>query len=150
MNRWLRAKGCPLWRDEDVMPWSLLDSFAELPLVAFNGSRPVGSLYLIWNDPFFWPHIPTNTSGFIHKLGVTESAKGTGVAAALLNVATRTCLKRGIRWLRLDCSADRPKLMAFYERFGFRMVDRRMIGSFETAFFQMPLDSSEAPESTKT
>ena len=42
-------------------------------------------------------------------------------------------------YLRLDCATDRLKLCRFYEKYGFRRVSRRMVGPYDTAFYDLPL-----------
>ncbi|MNC95693.1 hypothetical protein D3C83_128760 [compost metagenome] len=46
----------------------------------------------------------------------------------------------GRRWLRRDCDADRPKVRALYERFGFRLHSYRQVGSYYVARYELPVD----------
>jgi ribosomal protein S18 acetylase RimI-like enzyme len=76
---------------------------------------------------------------FVHKLAAARRLKGRGAAAAMLDWARARASEQGRAYLRLDCAADRPKLCRFYEEHGFRRVGRRMVGPYDTAFYELPL-----------
>lgn len=54
----------------------------------------------------------------IVKLYVGESARGTGLARALLSFAEKLLLDRGVREAELLCTAGNARATAFYEREG--------------------------------
>ena len=85
------------------------------------------------------PDAPEGESLFVHKLAAARRLKGRGAAAAMLDWARARASDQGRAYLRLDCAADRPKLCRFYEGYGFRRVGRRMVGRYDTAFYEMPL-----------
>jgi GNAT superfamily N-acetyltransferase len=57
---------------------------------------------------------------------VDDGWSGRGVSTALLEFARERLYDTGRAWLRLDC-ADRTKLRAVYEGFGFRHRDTRIM-----------------------
>lgn len=71
---------------------------------------------------------------------VRRAFKGQGVSTALLEWAAGQARSLGRRWLRLDCDADRPKVRAVYERFGFRLHSYRQVGSYYVARYELPVD----------
>ena len=91
------------------------------------------------SDGFFWPDAPEGESLFVHELAAARRLKGRGAAAAMLDRAKATASERGRAYLRLDCAADRPKLCRFYEGYGFHRVGRRMVGPYDTPFYELPL-----------
>ena len=57
----------------------------------------------------------------------------------MLDWAKATASERGRAYLRLDRAADRPKLCRLHEGYGLRRVGRRMVGPYDTAFYELPL-----------
>jgi GNAT superfamily N-acetyltransferase len=119
-SRWQASVGNPMWPEEMLMPDKLQHraEAGELYLAYWDGEA-VGVFLLQWEDTFFWPEIPTGESAFVHRLAVRRSVAGQGVADAMIAWATGRARDAGMRYLRLDCDAGRPRLCAFYERLGF-------------------------------
>lgn len=90
-------------------------------------------------DPLFWP-AAGDDSAYIHKLSVRRRFAGGRVSRQMVAWAHAEAIRLGKTYLRLDCSAERPKLCGFYTSLGFRMVERRMVGPFDEAFFELRLD----------
>lgn len=55
----------------------------------------------------------------------------------MIEFATDECRRRNVDFLRLDCAGDRKKLCSFYEKIGFKQVRRKMMGSFDVAFYEL-------------
>ena len=140
---WLIETGKPLWRLEDLTEQKLLAGISKEDIyVGWVANEAAAAMILQWNDPFFWPQVKDD-SGFIHKLVVRRHYSGTGISRQMVEWAKQEAQRRGKDYLRLDCAGDRPKLCSFYERIGFRQVDRRMVGPFDEAFYEMRLVKSE-------
>lgn len=136
---WLLNRNMPLWRLEDLTEEKVLAGLTpENACVGWVGDEPAAAMIFQWNDPFFWPHA-IRDSAFIHKLSVRRRFAGTGVVEQLVDWAKEEAARRGRRYLRLDTAGDRPKLCACYEHLGFRQVDRRMLGVYDTAFYELEL-----------
>ena len=137
---WLEAKGQPMWTADELAPGALLERYdlREMRLGMFSG-EPAAAMVVQENDEFFWPDAPKGESLFVHKLAAARSLKGRGAATAMLDWAKVRASERARTYLRLDCAADRPKLCRFYEGYGFRRVERRMVGPYDTAFYELPL-----------
>jgi GNAT superfamily N-acetyltransferase len=134
---WLIEEGKPLWKLEDLTTEKLLkDNKNNEFYVMKIGNIGAAAMILKWEDKSFWPDIKRGESGFIHKLSIRREYAGTGISAKMIEHAIDECKKRTIPFLRLDCAADRGKLCRFYEDFGFRQTDRRMVGTFEVAFYE--------------
>ncbi len=102
-------------------------------------SSPVAAMLLSYQDPKFWPDIPPNGAGFIHKLSVVPEYQGQGVAAQMIDFAKDEVKKKGILWLRLDCHSEIKKLRRFYEKLGFRCAREGVVDTYPTAFYEMKL-----------
>ncbi len=69
---------------------------------------------------------------YIHHLSVTKSARGQGVATALMKWAESRAHEMGVELLALDHWAANPDAAAFYDKLGFetvRVVRVKRLGS---------------------
>ena len=99
-------------------------------------------MILCFEDPFFWPDLEPNTSGFIHKLSVRRAYAGKGYAKQMIEHARDVCIRSGIHSLRLDCDPHREGLMKFYHDCGFSLMERKVLhtqkwGKIDLAMFEM-------------
>lgn len=138
--KWLIDSGILLWKMEDLTKEKLLKGVSkENFYTGYLNSTPAAAMLLMWHDPFFWPEIKPNESGFIHKLSVSRKFSGKGYAEEMIKFAEEECKSKNINFLRLDCAGDRAKLCKFYESLGFVLVNRKMIENFDVAFYQKEL-----------
>jgi GNAT superfamily N-acetyltransferase len=136
---WLIETGKPMWRLEDITEDNILAGITKDDVyVGWVADESAAAMVLQWSDPFFWPHAKDD-SGFIHKLSVRRRFAGTNISSEMVEWAKQETLRRGKEYLRLDCAGDRPKLCSFYEGLRFRQTDRRMVGAFDTAFYELRL-----------
>ena len=138
---WLNEMGQPLWETNEVK-WEALSKNYKIGdfYIAYVNGIPSGCIALIDYDPFFWPDAKKGESLFVHKLAVTKTARKSGAADALLEFFKEQGAVRGIKTLRLDTHALRPRLRAFYERQGFVFVDVKVFkGDRYTAFYEYTL-----------
>jgi len=134
---WLNEMGQPLWGANEVK-WDTLSNNYHISdfYIAYADGIPSGCMALIDYDPFFWPNVKKGESLILHKLAVTKTARKTGVADALMDFFKEQGAERGVKTLRLDTHALRPKLRAFYERHGFVFVEVKVFnGDRHTAFY---------------
>jgi GNAT superfamily N-acetyltransferase len=107
--------------------------------VAESDGRIVGAIRFQLDDPLFWPDIDGSDSAFVHRLAVRRSHAGQGVSTALLQWAVDRARELGKRYLRLDCDADRTRLRAVYERFGFRLHSYRQVGAYYVSRYELQI-----------
>lgn len=136
----LENAGQPLWNPLSFTAETLelILRAGELCVAALEG-KVIGVMYLQERDAAFWSDVPPDESLFIHKLAVDNAMRGRGVSTALLEFARIEALAQGKRWLRLDC-ADRPKLRAVYERFGFQFRDSRVVNNVQICRYELSLE----------
>lgn len=127
----------PLWTDEQVSIPSLKQQYCldSLYLLKYEGAF-VGCVFIGFDRDVFWQDRETTGSLFFHKLAIGSkyNAKGLGTEtlASILSLAkSNDCV-----WLRCDCHGARPRLRAFYEQFGFQLVDRKEKLGFDVARYQ--------------
>src|SRR5437762_5954653 len=94
---------------------------AGLFVVAEVDSHLVGAMRFQLEDRLFWPDLDADDSAFVHRLAVRRAHAGQGVSTLLLQWAVDRARALEKRYLRLDCDAERTRLRALYERFGFRL-----------------------------
>jgi len=128
---WMDKYDISLWRRDEVIPDSLRpDVEAGLFYLAWNEAEAVGTIKYQLEDELFWPDIPKGESAFIHKLAVRRTYSGGILSNYLLKWAVEKSRSQGLKYLRLDCDAARPKLMSIYENFGFQKHSDRQVESF--------------------
>ncbi len=140
VGQWLVDNDHQLWDVDTLTPENLLDEHTTGNLYVMYADRgddppePAAVFILQWQDPLYWPDVPANTSGFIHKLAIRRFFAGQNLFAAIIDFCRDECLRRGIRLLQLETDATRPKLMQFYERQGFQRTYQRQIQEFGQTF----------------
>jgi len=141
---WLNEMEQPLWGALEVS-WDALSKNYQIGdfYIAYSDGKPSGCMALVDYEPFFWPDVKKGESLFIHKLAVTKTARKSGIADALMDFFKKQGAERGVKTLRLDTHALRPKLRAFYERHGFVFVKVKVFkGDRHTAFYIYTLPDS--------
>lgn len=123
--QWLIDMENPLWSIDEITR-EQLHSPPDAFLVMYDEAHnSIATLLLSFQDPFFWPHVPAGTSGFIHKVAIRRQFAGKARTKLLIDFAADICREKGISCIRLDCDANRKRLCAFYSSAGFTLVGHR-------------------------
>ena len=141
-DRWVHQHdGTTMWVEGELADDRIAEEVdAGLFVVAEDGERIVGVVRFQLQDTLFWPDLEAATdSAFVHRLAVARDRAGQGLSTALLQWAVDRCRSLGKRYLRLDCDADRLRLRALYERFGFRLHSYRQVGAYFVARYELPI-----------
>ena len=134
------ALGNVLWQLDELTPSRLADEIARgMFFIAWSGEEAAGVVRFQLEDDEFWPDDPGDHAAYIHRLGVRAKYRGAGISQALMSWARAEARRLGRRVLRLDTDADRPRLRAVYERFGFRLHSYRQVGPYYVARYEYPL-----------
>jgi len=138
--QWVDSLGVVMW-EEGELDRARIDAevHAGQFVVAKVGGEMAGAVRFQLEDPLFWPDLPPGRSAFVHRLVVRRAFKGCGVSQALLAWAVDRARDEGRDALRLDCDADRLKLRALYEAFGFRLHSHRQVGRYYVSRYEFPL-----------
>ncbi|GAB4021962.1 GNAT family N-acetyltransferase [Spirosoma koreense] len=141
VGQWLIDSDRQLWNVDTLTAENLLDEYTTgnfhvmyVDREEGAGPEPAAVFILQWKDPLYWPDVPDNTSGFIHKLAIRRSFAGQNLFEAIIDFCRTECLRRRITTLQLETDATRPKLMQFYERHGFQRTYQRAITEFGQTF----------------
>jgi GNAT superfamily N-acetyltransferase len=112
---------------------------AGMFVVAEVEGRVTGAMRFQLEDRLFWPDLDGGDSAFVHRLVVRRAFAGQGISTALLWWAVDRARALGRSYLRLDCDAQRSRLRAFYERFGFRLHSYRQVGSYYVSRYELQI-----------
>jgi GNAT superfamily N-acetyltransferase len=135
--RWLEREGKAMWKVDELDPLSTAaDVGAGLFLLAEQSGDPAGVMKYQLEDPVFWPEVRLQDAAYVHRLAVRRRYAGTGLSAKLLGWAVERTRALGLRYLRLDCEASRPRLRAFYESFGFRYHSDKHVGPYHVSRYE--------------
>jgi GNAT superfamily N-acetyltransferase len=127
-----------LWTKEQVSVASLQQSYQLEELHFLVEDDLIGLVFLQDSDPLFWPEITNQDSLYIHKLAIDPTRAGEQLGEKALSAIILEASKRGFNWIRLDCD-DRPELHRFYQDNGFEMIDKKQVGDFLVARYQLQI-----------
>jgi GNAT superfamily N-acetyltransferase len=138
-TRWLHSRGLPTGWPIPYPAGVLFEHVArsELYLVDRGDDGVVATVTLQWEDVRFWGERPPDACYF-HHFAVRRSAAGHGVGGEVVRWAERTARSRGRSFLRLDCVADDPKLIRYYETRGFERRGEKLVGGLWVALLEKP------------
>lgn len=136
--RWARARGMPLWPEAQLSVAALTRHYRpeEFRLGWLNG-EPVATMVMQREDRLFWPRAQAGEALYLHKLAVSRAHAGQGLAQAMLRAAVEETRAAGRPFLRLDTAAERPKLRAIYEDFGFQERGERELRGFRAVLYEL-------------
>lgn len=136
--QWLASGGRPLWSATEVGDERVSrGTEAGLFFLARADGEVAGVMKFEFDDPYYWPEVPSGTSAFVHKLAVRRAWAKKGVSTELLTFARARAQGLGLRHLRLDCRADRVGLRQLYERFGFELHSQVQRGANTFARYEL-------------
>ena len=137
---WVESAGAPMWRDGELTAAGVAQEVAARQFyLAEANFEAAGTIKFQLEDKLFWPDVPQEESAYIHRLAVRRKFAGAGVSIAMLRWAVKRARGLERRYLRLDCEAHRPRLRAFYERFGFRHHSDRRVGPYFVSRYEYTL-----------
>ncbi len=105
-------------------------------LVALRQAQAVGAICLNCSYPSYcWQDAP-NDCVYVHPFATSPSVRGQGVGSALLRCAEDFARRHQKPYLRLDCFAEIPKLLAYYEGEGFVARGEFMVGDWQGRMYE--------------
>lgn len=108
-------------------------------LVALKEGAAVGAICLnLSYPPYCWQGAPADCA-YVHPFATSPSVRGQGVGSALLRCAEAYARQHGKPYLRLDCFAENPKLLAYYESEGFEGRGEFLVGDWRGRMYEKPI-----------
>lgn len=121
--RWMLAGGIEQWKpgDKDAAHFRARMRDGEVWLAGDPDGRVVGAYELWWSDEEAWGVQPP-VAGYVHRLMVEREAAPAGAGQRMLEHAERRIARTGRERARLDCVSSNPRLLAYYQGAGYRVV----------------------------
>lgn len=95
-------------------------------IVGKEGLRCIFSLQ--YTDPIIWRERDGN-SIYLHRIVADQRYRGLNSFGTVLDWAARHARERNLGFIRMDTWADNPRIIAYYESFGFRFIEYFTTGS---------------------
>ena len=77
----------------------------------------------MYADKFIWRKRDKGDALYLHRIVVSPYFKGRKLYGVLLNWAIEHAKSKEIKYIRMDTWGDNPKIISYYESFGFRFVE---------------------------
>ncbi|MCJ1677658.1 GNAT family N-acetyltransferase [Streptomyces sp. APSN-46.1] len=121
--RWMRANAIAQWKpgEKDTAHFRARMRDGEVWLAEDPDGRVVGAYELWWSDEEAWGVQPP-VAGYVHRLMVEREAAPAGAGRRILGHAEWRIARTGRERARLDCVATNPRLLAYYQGAGYRIV----------------------------
>jgi GNAT superfamily N-acetyltransferase len=134
---WLERRNMRLWQPEHIAPTAINQDIQQgLYYLAVYEGAVAGVVKFQTEDLEFWPDIDQSSSAFLHRLAVRRQFSGGSVSTQIFQWAIAHSYTLGKQFLRLDCVADRLRLRAVYENFGFQHHSDRQVGAYFVARYE--------------
>jgi GNAT superfamily N-acetyltransferase len=118
--------------------------------VARQGGRIVACVALAEEPPTYathvWPHFPA-TACYLEAFATARDRAGEGIGTALLAWAEGYARQQGKDTIWLDCWADSPGLVAYYQRAGYTPTGTVTVGESRGQLFRKALGPEQAASS---
>lgn len=92
-----------------------------------DGAQVAGVFSIALEDSAIWGDHERGAHIYLHRIARAPTYGGRGIVDAIVEWARGECRARGREGLRMDTWASNDTLIAYYARFGFRLVERRRI-----------------------
>ena len=74
-------------------------------------------------DPLIWRERDKADAVYLHRIVVNPAFRGMKLLRLVLEYAEREAKERNRKFVRLDTWGNNPKMIAYYESFGFRFIE---------------------------
>lgn len=123
-----REQAAPLW-PEFTVEAILAEITAEHLFRVLDGDTLAGIFSVAYEDPAIWGDRERAAHVYLHRIARVATYAGRGLLGAVLGWGRARCQALGREGLRMDTWASNTALIAYYERNGFRVVERRTLGA---------------------
>lgn len=93
-----------------------------------DGDGLAGIFSVAYDDAAIWGARERGAHLYLHRIARAPAYRGGQLVGTIVDWADALCRALGRDGLRMDTWASNDPLVAYYERFGFRVVDRIRIG----------------------
>ena len=121
---WGREKGFRVWPDAWLTRSELMTDEAQpenFCTCQIHGET-VCAFILQWSDREYWPDAPKYEAAYLHKFCVRRKFAGMDMTRRIVEAVKAECIRRGIRFIRLDTALDEETVKNIYCNAGFQIV----------------------------
>ena len=117
-----KRNGYPVWPDYDraVLQQDIKDQ-RQFKVLTQQGTQGVFSI--CYSDPIVWRECDQGDAIYLHRIVVNPVFKGQELVRKVLDWARAQAKEQKLPFIRMDTWADNPTMIAYYQRFGFEIVD---------------------------
>ena len=112
----------PVWPDYDKAVLKR-DIENQRQFKVMIGDTLVGIFSICYTDKIVWRERDNGQAVYLHRIVVNPQQKGKKLFGNVLAWARQHAEEKGLTHIRMDTWADNPTIIAYYQRFGFRIVD---------------------------
>jgi ribosomal protein S18 acetylase RimI-like enzyme len=129
-RRMQREQGSTVW--PEFPDSAILDEIAAGRLLRVvddesDDDAVVGVFSVADADPAIWADHERGAHVYLHRIARTADYRGRGLIDAVLAWAHARCAALGREGVRMDTWASNAALIGYYQRLGFRLLERRRI-----------------------
>jgi ribosomal protein S18 acetylase RimI-like enzyme len=123
-----REQAAPLWPEfsDDAI---LAELEAGHLFRVLDGDALAGIFSVVYEDPAIWGDRERGAHVYLHRIARVAAYQGRGLLGAVLEWGRSRCRELGRDGLRMDTWSSNTALIAYYERHGFRLAGRRVLGA---------------------
>ena len=122
---WGRERGYRVWPEEWLTEEELItpDTQRSNFCIGMIDGELACAFILQWTDANYWLNAPKYEAAYLHKFCVRRKFAGMGMTKLVTEAIRAECLKRGIRYIRLDTGLDEKVVRKIYLSAGYKIVD---------------------------
>jgi len=84
---------------------------------------------LLWSDPYIWREKDNNDAIYLHRIVVSPTHKGQRHFGKILDWTIHLAREHRKKFIRMDTWASNPTIIAYYQSFGFNVLETFLTGN---------------------
>lgn len=128
-----KRKGYPVWIGYDMTV--LQNDIADFRQYKLMIEEEIACIFSVcYEDEMVWGERDNNNAIYLHRIVINPAFKGRRLVGVIVNWALTHAQEQGRPLLRMDTWGNNENIIAYYQTFGFYIVD----------YYQMP-DTADIP-----
>jgi GNAT superfamily N-acetyltransferase len=115
-------RGFPSWRNYDKAAL-VRDIENKVQYKVVMDARIAIVFSVCYTDKVIWRDLENGDSIYLHRIVVNPEFKGQKLFGAILEWSIEHCRQNGLKNIRMDTWAANPKIIKYYESFGFNIIE---------------------------
>lgn len=117
-----KRNGYPVWPDydKDVLQQDIAQ---QLQFKVLSEGIIHGIFSICYRDEIVWRERENGQAIYLHRIVVNPEMKGKNLFGEVLDWAQQRAQEKQLPAIRMDTWADNPTIIAYYQSFGFKIID---------------------------